>query len=117
MSDSRRLMGKEVLVVSPKGEEKIGFLAFCDDEKGITIKSLETQETILCLDIREWDFRRKIARKHGVDILYRNNGRYVHEYLKECIRVGIIHGAFVESDLKNHKAKAIGTLSPCPTGL
>lgn len=117
MNDKSDVLGMEVLVITDSGDERLGFVAFCDDSKGLTIKNIKTQEDILCHDIKLWDLRRKIARRCNVPMLYRNNGEYTYEYLKSCIRQGFMWGVFVQSDLRNHKSDACGELASCPSGL
>ena len=47
----KSILGNEVTVVLSTGEEKEGFVAYAATD-GITIKDLETQEDLLCLNLQ-----------------------------------------------------------------
>ena len=101
----KSLLGRELLMVDKYGVEGLCFVAY-HKKDGITIKSLETQKDVICINCKTWPMFHPSYYYSRDDLI---------KYIEHCVELG-----FYEANTSNiicRKYKVIGGVMPhCASG-
>jgi hypothetical protein len=111
------LIGNAVTFINAEGEHIECFVAFCDKSKGITIKDLDTASIdMICINIKQWDKQRKLAKERGEQMLYKYNGKDMNDFVRLCALHGICDLIAMKDETANeHVSVSVGRAN-CASG-